>query len=96
MATCLNGVPCPGTTPICDSRGVCVQCTSNTDCASMTKKPNCNTANGECVECARSSQCARATPRCDPVGNTCGKCLSDADCTGEWHTCASSGACVDT
>jgi len=88
---CTEDAHCSGDTPICSrSTGTCVECTSSGACGGDT--PICDLPSSTCVKCngdkgsSASNPCATdAAPFCSLSGanqGTCGKCTSDASCTG--------------
>ncbi len=62
---------------LCGPNGVCVGCTTDSQCSGAT--PVCNTTNGTCVQCdsANTTQCSGSTPVCDTNTLTCVSCNGD-------------------
>jgi hypothetical protein len=57
-------------------------CASNTECASFTDTPYCDTASSECVQCLQESHCASLTdtPHCETTYFYCVQCLQESHC----------------
>jgi hypothetical protein len=82
-------------------------CTSNTECASQTDTPYCDTASGYCVQCLLETHCSglTATPHCDPDYFECVECVTNDHCAssanghfcggGLCGQCAWSGDCTN-
>jgi len=82
---CVGDSDCSSPTPICSPlTGRCIECLDNTDCATLTAKPICDTDENICVE-DRCSDCVAPTAVCDTVTGTCKGCLVDSDCTAPEH-----------
>ncbi|MEI9937923.1 MAG: hypothetical protein WDO69_11960 [Pseudomonadota bacterium] len=101
---CTDDAHCSGDTPICNrSTGNCVGCVSSDACGGAT--PICDASQSICVACngdhgsAATDPCASdAAPFCflsGPAQGTCGKCATDANCTGHvGNVCdVSGGSC---
>jgi Cys-rich repeat protein len=74
------GENCPAAAPNClESLGRCVQCRSNLDCVSGTKR-ECDPLTGRCTECDRDDECPTNRPRCDRLHDLCVECTSSTDC----------------
>ncbi|HLU65647.1 MAG TPA: hypothetical protein VKZ63_05200 [Kofleriaceae bacterium] len=70
-------------TPVCSAeRGVCVECTSDADCAARADAlgPRCLEDPGYC-QCERDEDCTGNPngPRCHPIARAC-TCIDDGDC----------------
>ncbi len=90
-----------GAGQLCASTGDCVDCLSDSDCASSPLGTHCDTRAaslvlfGTCVECVASSQCGGGMS-CDPANDSCVPTSSDASCAANSQVYDSaSGACVD-
>jgi hypothetical protein len=84
VPVCMTDEECPRSAPQC-SRGLCVACTRNLDCAGgggPVQAPICDPAIGQCAECTQDpeSQCPLERPKCDRTIDRCVGCLSSADC----------------
>lgn len=84
---------CMGMTPVCDPKtNTCVQCTPGDDMQCAGQSPVCDASSSSCVPCdgdlgsGTKDPCGKMdAPTCSlggPTKGTCGKCMSDADCTG--------------
>ncbi len=83
---------CPSAKPYCNNN-VCVECLSDTNCATNPNGKYCDTANNKCVECLIDSNCESYTPP-----KTCGPPLSTypnriARCGVTSKTCDVCGQC---
>jgi hypothetical protein len=84
------GVTCNGSKPVCDeSKGKCVECTSNDKSACPSDVPACD--QGVCVECTEtdSASCPSDKPVCDISVRQCVECTpTEADaCKGSTPVC---------
>jgi hypothetical protein len=104
--SCLADTDCSGSTPACDtSKNACVECTPQNDSHCSGTRPVCDAGSKLCTVCGgdfgstSSTACKGAAPYCFTSGAStgeCGKCATDADCTGHpgGPTCdTTSGAC---
>ena len=94
VTACPDGGRCPASAPLCSSRGLCVGCQANADCAGAAGGVTCNTATGQCVQCASKAQCNSTAPLCDPTTNRCVGCVSATDCR-EGYCDPVAHACVE-
>jgi hypothetical protein len=93
--SCTVDSDCPASAPECSAAGMCVRCTSSSDCQPDAGTPACNTMTGACVQCTLTADCAgnALLPYCDMSANVCVRCLSNVDCGFEsiclitTHTC---------
>jgi hypothetical protein len=86
VPSCAEGVQCPGSL-VCGSLDVCVECQDESQCASSSDEPHCDTLRGVCVECFQDEHCTDdplERPACLATG-VCG-CASNDDC-GDGATC---------
>ncbi len=88
--SCIDSSDCSGSTPVCDtSDNKCVECLSNSDCATGV----CHPILKECVECVNNADCGGGQV-CNTSNNTCVECLANSDCSdGVCDT--SSNVCVE-
>ena len=78
---CADDDDCNADASVCNvSRGVCVRCTMDPDCANASGGRVCLAASGRCVDCVKDTDCPSARPRCDTSTDHCVRCLSNADC----------------
>jgi hypothetical protein len=84
VASCADGGACPSGTN-CNTQGVCVGCTGNSDCANASTGHVCNTGSGQCVQCIDDTTCSYPTRRCNLATDTCVQCLTGSDC--DEHVC---------
>jgi hypothetical protein len=101
---CTMNADCSGATPVCDlGTGACVQCTDSSACSGST--PICDTTMHTCVPCngdngtTSTEPCPTGEPFCflsGPMMGSCGKCATNADCTGHMgNVCdTGTGLCV--
>ena len=76
---CLSISDCTGG-KICSPSGVCVGCTSSTQCT-LNSALFCNTTIGECVECLADADCLSATEsHCSLDSNICAPCTISSQC----------------
>lgn len=85
VTSCADGGSCPQGTSCDTTRGVCVGCSSNADCATSSAGHVCDVPSGRCVQCLSDAQCAFPTRRCNPADDQCVQCLTGADCDD--HVC---------
>jgi hypothetical protein len=78
---CQEDDDCSADASVCNvSRGVCIRCTSDSDCANASGGRVCQAASGRCVDCVKDTDCPSAHPRCNTATDRCVRCLSNADC----------------
>ncbi len=88
---CTTSAQCSGATPACNTTtNTCVQCTTSATCP--TQHPVCDSTSSTCVVCngdlgsTATDPCSSASaPFCFLSGSSagqCGKCTTNADCTG--------------
>jgi hypothetical protein len=82
-----QGCTCSGTTPICQTGGVCVACGSaagggEAACLALsTTAPHCLTS-GACGQCRNGADCSDVSKSiCDSTTHMCRGCTADSDCT---------------
>ena len=103
---CTENRQCSDDTPVCNlTTGQCVECTSSAACSGNT--PVCDLSRSTCVKCdgdhgsSTKSPCGSdAAPFCflsGPEQGSCGKCASDASCSGHVGTvCDPSGGLCES